>query len=132
MTIGTAIKIVDELKPNTYSEVMKVQWLSRLDGFIHREILSTHEDNPLVSEDNPDGSFAGYTADTNQDTELLVPFPYDEDVYNFYLQARIDNANGETNKYNQSISLYNSAITLFQNYWNREHTPLKKGQRFRF
>lgn len=132
MDIRTIIDIVDRLKPNTYPDIAKIQWLSKLDGQIHREIFATHEGNPLITEDNPEGSFEGYNADTDLETELLVPFPYDEDVYASYLQAKIDQENSEIAKYNQNIALYNTAISSFQNYWNREHMPIKAGHRFRF
>lgn len=132
MDIGTIIKIVDNLKPNAYPDIAKIQWLSKLDGQIAKEILATHEDNPLITEENPTGAFEGYVSDTPLDTKLLIPYPYDEDVYCFYLQAKIDQENSEINKYNQSISLYNAAISSFQNMWNREHRPIKKGMRFKF
>ena len=32
MTISDAITMVDALRPNQYSQDMKIRWLSRLDG----------------------------------------------------------------------------------------------------
>lgn len=132
MTIGQAIQLVDRLKPNSYSDALKISWLSKLDGQINIEIFRTHEGNPLITEENETGEFTGYVPDSPQDTELLVPFPYDEDVYSYYLQARIDQENAEIAKYNQSIALYNSAINAFQSAWNRTHLPLCSGTHFRF
>ena len=66
------------------------------------------------------------------DTELLIPYPYDEDIYNYFLQANMDKENGETAKYNQSITLYNNAFLAFQNYYNRTHLPIGGGSRFVF
>ena len=124
MTIAEAITLVDKLKPNQYPETLKVKWLSKLDGQIFKEVFSTHEGNPLTA-------FNGYD-EAPQDTELLVPYPYDEDIYNYFLQAQIDKENGEITKYNQSITLYNNAFLAFQNWYNRTHLPLPKGTRFRF
>lgn len=124
MTIAEAISLVDKLKPNQYTEVMKKNWLSKLDGLVFKEVFQTHEDNPVES-------FEGYE-EAGMETELLIPYPYDEDIYNYFLQASMDKENGETAKYNQSITLYNNAFLTFQNYYNRTHKPISSGTRFIF
>lgn len=124
MTIKEAIDLVDKLKPNQYPFTLKAKWLSKLDGMLFREVFMTHEGCPMEV-------FAGYD-DAPSEQELLVPYPYDEDVYNYFLQAQIDKENGETGKYNQSITLYNTACFNFQSWYNRTHKPLSGGSRFRF
>ena len=124
MTIQGAITNVDRLKPNQYTDTMKVKWLSKLDGQIYKEVFLTHEGNEVKA-------FNGYD-DAAQDTVLLVPYPFDEDIYTYFLQAQIDKENGEMGKYNQNITLYNNAYRNFQNDYNRTHMPLPKGTRFRF
>ena len=124
MKVSEAISLVDKLKVNQYSETMKIGWLSKLDGQIFKEIFLTHEGNSIET-------FDGYD-ETSQEQELLVPYPYDEDVYNYFLQAQIDKENGETARYNQSITLYNNAFLAFQNWYNRTHMPISKGTRFVF
>ena len=123
MTIKEAIDLVDKLKPNQYSENLKIKWLSKLDGQIYKEVFLTHEGNPVEN-------FVGYD-EASQETELLVSYPY-EDIYNYFLQAQIDKENGEIAKYNQSITQYNNAFLAFQNYYNRTHMPLPSGTRFKF
>lgn len=122
MTILEAINRVDSTKPNSYTQVEKVDWLSSLDGIIKSEIIDTHEGGEDVV-------FDGYDADTSLDTELLVPAPHD-DIYIRWLEARIDYANGEYGKYNNSLTAYNDAYTLYANYYNRKHMP--KGKKFKF
>lgn len=124
MTIAEAISLVDKLKPNQYTEDMKKKWLSKLDGLVFKEVFQTHEDNPIES-------FEGYE-EAGMETELLIPYPYDEDIYNYFLQASMDKENGETAKYNQSITLYNNAYLMFQNFYNRTHKPISSGTRFIF
>jgi hypothetical protein len=63
-------------------------------------------------------------------TVLLVPAPYD-DVYLRWLEARIDYANGEYGKYNNSLTAYNDAYSLFERYYNRNNMPILKGK-FKF
>lgn len=120
MTINEAIEMVDRLKPNQYEHEQKVGWLSKLDGMIYEEIISTHEGNELES-------FEGYK-NASPDTELLVKYPYDEDVYNYFLQAQIDKENGEMSKFNQSITLYNNSYKIFSDAYTRKHrfiTPVE-------
>ena len=124
MTIKEAIDLVDKLKPNQYPFTLKVKWLSKLDGMIFKEVFLTHEGCTM-------GAFEGYD-NALQEQELLVPYPYDEDVYNYFLQAQIDKENGEIAKYNQSITLYNTAYFNFRNWYIRTHQPLSGGTRFRF
>lgn len=124
MNISDAIYLVDKLKPNQYSTDIKTGWLSKLDGQIFKEVFLTHADSPIESFDGYDGS--------DLEQELLVPYPYDEDIYNYFLQAQIDKENGETAKYNQSITLYNNAFHAFQAWYNRTHLPIPTGQRFLF
>lgn len=124
MNISEAISLVDKLKPNSYTLDVKLGWLSKLDGQIFTEVFKTHEGCPIEE-------FTGYDGkDIKQ--ELLVPYPFDEDIYNYFLQAQIDRENGETAKYNQSITLYNNAYHAFQGWYNRNHVPIPSGQRFIF
>ena len=122
MKLIEAINRIDVLKPNSYSQGEKIQWLSNLDGIIKREIIDTHEGGEAVT-------FNGYTENTNLTTELLVPAPYD-DVYLRYLEMQIDYANGEYGKYNNSMAMYDTAYSNFQRFYNRTHMP--KGTKFKF
>jgi hypothetical protein len=124
MTIKEAIDLVDKLKPNQYPFELKVKWLSKLDGQIFKELFMTHEGCPA-------DTFAGYD-NASPHCELLVPYPYDEDIYSHFLQAQIDKENAETAKYNQSITLYNTAYYSFASWYNRTHKPVQVGARFRF
>ena len=116
MTILEAINTVDGQKFNTYTTVEKLAWLSRLDSLVKRMIIDTHEGWESVS-------FGGYDDKTPMDTELLVPEPFDE-IYLLWLEARIDYANGEYDKYNNSITMYNAAYDAYANYYNRNNMPL--------
>lgn len=124
MTIHEAVEMVDRLKPNQYDQEQKVKWLSKLDGMIFREVISTHADSTVEEFKGYDNAFP--------DTEMLVPYPYDEDVYNYFLQMQIDKENGEMAKYNQSATLYNNAYKIFCDWYNRTHLPIPANAQFRF
>ena len=119
MTIDRAIKLADTLQPNPYPRDMKLRWLGKLDGRIFHEVLACHADCPI-------SDFHGYD-NAGGDTLLLVPYPYDEDLYISFLQAQIDRENGETARYNRSVTLYNSAFRAFQNHYHRSHLPVGCG-----
>ncbi len=122
MTIIEAINITDNLKHNTYSQSDKVKWLSRLDSMVKRLVIDTHEGGEGVS-------FTGYSDDTDTSTELLIPEPFDE-AYLRWLEAQIDYTNGEYNKYNNSIDMFNTIWKEFQDHYNRTHMP--KGTSLKF
>ena len=122
MTIMGAINHIDAVKPNGYSQTEKINWLSTLDGIVKAEIIDTHEGGESIA-------FKGYDAMTNLTTELLIPHPYD-DVYIKWLEAQIDYANGEYNKYNNTITVYNKAFSDFERAYNRKHMPI--GNKFKY
>lgn len=122
MTLIEAINTINNLKPNTYGHTDKVKWLSVLDGIIKAEIIDTHEGAEEVT-------FDGYDEDADLSTVLLVPAPYDS-IYLRWLEAQIDYANGEYDRYNNAVQAYNDAYSAFRNYYNRTHMP--KGKKFKF
>ena len=124
MTISQAIERIDSLKQNTYNIDDKIEWLSRLDSMVKRLIIDVHEGGEYVS-------FNGYTASENLDTELIIPAPFDE-AYLLWLESMINYYNGEYDKYNSSILMYQVAYEKFENYYRRNHMPKSRGARFIF
>ena len=127
MTIQEAIRLVDKLKPNQYDAQTKRSWLSKLDGMIWKELFLTHYG---LTPEQVQAGFPGYD-EADMDTELLVPYPYCEDVYNYYLQSMVDRENMEIAKYNQSAAMYNNAYKSFVDYYNRTHRPIPHRSEFR-
>ena len=117
MKIIEAINKIDALKPNNYSQEDKIKWLSTLDGIIKNEIIDTHEGGSDIV-------FNGYDI-SSLETELLVPPPYDE-IYIKWLEAQINYNIGEIGKYNNSMSMFNSAYSTYERYYNRTHMPIEK------
>ena len=119
MTIDQAIKLADTLQPNAYPRDMKLRWLAMLDGRIFNEIWAVHEDCPF-------NDFGDY--DSAEGTmPLLVPAPYDEDVYRHFLCSRMDLENGETARYNCSVTLFNNALEAYKKHYCRIPLPLSQG-----
>ena len=124
MKISEAISTVDALKPNTFTVEDKVGWLSTLDHRVKTQILEPHEGS------EPD-FFYGYESVLDQETELLVPAPYDE-MYLRWLEAMIDYHNSEDGRYNNAITLFNNAYEGYKKHYTRTHMPISHGNRFVF
>jgi len=114
MTIGQAIDRIDSLKHNIYSRSHKIEWLSRLDALVKAQIIDTCEGGGEP--------FAGYDDDTDLGAPLLVCAPFDE-IYLRWLEAQMDYANGEYDRYNNAITMFQSAFDSFSNFYRRNHMP---------
>ena len=121
MKIIEAINRIDSLKRNTYTQSDKVAWLSTLDALV-KAVIDAHEGGENVT-------FNGYDDSTDLNTELLAPAPYDE-IYLRWMEAQIDYNNGEYDKYNNSVEMWNTAFEDYKNYYNRTHMP--KGKKFKY
>ena len=122
MTIIEAINRLDKIKPNGYDQSDKVTWLSELDGMVKQEVTDTHEGGEDIS-------FTGYDATTPLDTVLLIPSPYDSS-YLDWLSAKIDFADGEYARYNNSMTRFNDTFLAFSRFYNRKYMP--KGAKFKY
>ena len=126
MTVGEILAMVDEIKPNTFDENLKITWLSELEGRIFNDIVLTHE-HELV--DDGEGNmieptFAGYD-ETSENEEVIAPDTY-ADLYRHYLFAQMDYSNGETDRYSNSVIMFNSSYQQFSNWYNSTHKPIQK------
>ena len=117
MTIKDCIDIVDSLKPNQYTMKEKVMWLSFIEEIIINDVLKTHE-----GYDGRYDLFEGYSEDKLSVT-LIVQSPYDR-LYTAYLKMKIDEENGEVNRYNNSMVMFNSYMSEYRKHYNKTHMPL--------
>lgn len=117
MRIEECINRVDATKPNQYGMDEKIRWLSILDASIKSDIIDMYEQTETEE-------FTGYTPE-DLATELIVPFPHDE-LYVAYLKAKIDEANGEAARYNNSASTFNGLLLEYSKHYNKTHTPKRK------
>ena len=116
MTINDVLAEIDEVKPSQYDASLLIKWISKIEGQIVNEIINTHEGGMM--------EFNGYTENDSAET-LIVPDAY-ADLYKYYLYAMIDYANGETDRYANSMIMFNSAYQDFAAYYNRNHMPISR------
>ncbi len=115
---------MDKLLYNTYTAAEKAVWLSKLDAMVMEQIIKPHEGGEEVT-------FSGYTGDTDGQTCLLVPEPYDE-MYLRWLEAQIHYCNGEFTRYNNAITLFNTEYISYAASYARKHLPKGGNRRFAF
>ena len=123
MKIIEAINQINSLKPNTYSDTQKIQWLSQLESMVKRLVIDTHEGGEQIP-------FDGFAEDTDPVTVLFMPAPFDM-AYLYWLEAKIHYANEDIDMYNSAILMFNAAFTGYKEDYHRNHAAKDHG-RFRF
>ena len=119
MTVLKAIHELDSLRPNSYSQEQKIQWLDRLDSFIRSSILSRYPEAKadLLNLGDPE-------------RELLMKDPYDE-AYLYWLLSRIHYFNEEIDRYNAAVRLFRAGFEDYQRDLLQKQMPENPGL-FRF
>ena len=121
MTIKQALEELEYLHGTAVKADTATAWLSRLDGLVNSQL---HFGRSLYRQD-----FSGYAADTDPDTGLLVPAPYDG-IYGAYLARQLYDALGEIPRCNNAAAQYNAALGAYMDYLTRRY-PVESGQQLR-
>lgn len=113
MTIGKVIRLADALKPNAIGREQKYQYINEVEGLVQSEVML------LVSDD-----IVTYDCDATgaDDTVLLVKPPHDK-LYIAYIVAMIDFANGEYNKYANTIEQFNTYYAEYHRWYFKHFHP---------
>lgn len=112
-TILEIIQRVDACKPNAFTQVQKAAWIAALDGRIAVDVFLM---------DISETATLRYDRMDTLEIEPLVAFPHD-DIYDLWLQAKIDFANGEYNKYQNTMALYNECYGNFVRWFSSVYEP---------
>ena len=110
-TLSGVITQVDDIKPNAFSHVSMTAWLNECEGLVQTEVFLWAREQVIVY---------SYTADSA--AELRVQPPHDK-LYWTYLCAMIDFANGEYNKYQNTMQLFNSYFGEFMRWFAANYRP---------
>lgn len=95
MTYYDCIRDIDRIEPNAYETEDKIRWIREIEGKVWTDLFLMQ----------PIGFHVDDMADLAQQ-ELSIPAPYDK-VYHAYLQAKIHYANGEYDRYTNSMAMFN-------------------------
>lgn len=111
MTVSQIIRIVDDIKPNAFTNETKTAWLNEVEGMVQTEVFLFAPVEVIQ-----------YDYAKDQDTVLLVDPPHDK-LYQAYLTARVDFANGEYNKYQNTMQMFNSFFGEFMRWYALNYRP---------
>ena len=111
MTLGEVIAYTDAIKPNAFSNEEKTRWMNRVEGMVQTEIFLF---NPV--------DVVQYDYEADKDRQLLVNPPHDK-LYEPYLAASIDFANGEYDKYQNSMQMFNAFYGEFMRWYADNYQP---------
>lgn len=111
MTITQVIEYCDRVKPNAFDEAQKVAWINDVEGFVQTNIHILEPEDMIM-----------YEWPEDQNTQLLVQEPHSK-IYRAYVSAMIDYENGEFNKYQNSMELYNEFLGEYINWYAGRYRP---------
>lgn len=111
MRVKDVLEYIDEIKPHPYSEKILTRWLSDCEGMVQTQVM-------LLA---PVEQFT-YSYPEDEETVLLVNPPFDK-LYPSYLSAMIDYANGEYNKYANTMQMFNSEFSEFMRWFANTYRP---------
>lgn len=110
-TLISAIEMADDIKPNAFGNETKTAWINEAEGIIQSEVML------IATED-----ITTYDYERDANTELIARPPYDK-LYYMYLLAMIDFANGEYDRYGNSMAMFNSALNDFTAWYSMRYSP---------
>ena len=110
-TLKSVISMVDSIKPNAFDDEAKTAWINECEGLVQTEVLLWASDEIIT-----------YTYEWDQEKTLLVRPPHDK-IYWTYLSAMIDFANGEYNKYQNTMQMFNSFFGEFMRWFAQNYRP---------
>ena len=133
MTANKVIESVDSIRPNPYSEKVKLRWINELDGLVKRlvfqwdekflqEVEAQYKNEEITEEAYKEiiNKTKPYIYPDDMDKELLIPSPFD-DVYQLFLEAKIDYYNREYGNYNNSATMFEAQFNEYKKAYIREH-----------
>ena len=107
-TIKKIVELADQLRENAFPLALKVAWIAELEALIALEVMKLD-----VSELEQ----FQYDPETDLETQPLVRFPHDN-IYHYWLCAKIDAENGEYDRYQNTMQLYNGAYLAYRTWFS--------------
>lgn len=112
-TIQEIIERVDDIKPNAFTQKTKMAWVAELDGKIAADVMIMN----II-----DIRQLSYVYPDDLQSTPLVEFPHDS-IYDLWLCAKIDFANGEYSKYQNSMEQFNAHYGNFVRWFAAAYEP---------
>lgn len=111
MVLRDIIRMVDEIRPNAFSEPVKTAWVNEAEGLVQTDVFLLNIEEVTF-----------YKWPENAETELLVKPPHDK-LYLSYLSAMICYANGEYNRYANEMQMFNAHFGEYMRWFTETYAP---------
>lgn len=111
MKLKQVIDLVDGIEPNGYGYDVKTTWINEVEGMVQTDVMLRAIEDIDV-----------YDWTDDQQTVLLVKPPHDK-LYRFYLQAMIQLANAEYDRYQNTMTVFNAVWGEFVRWFSRTVYP---------
>ena len=122
MTVRELIGYVTAVKGREFPPEVYDVWLNEVEGMVQTRIhLIPDEAVVRLVRDAED-------PDAFDDTVLSVPFPYDK-LYAPYIEARVDFANGEYDRYENSMAMFEQFFTEYMAHYAQTVRPADRRKR---
>lgn len=112
MTLSEALERIKKQKPSALTDDELIAEVNQLEAVVQQEIFD------FLFED-----IRQYTVE-DMEEELLIYKPFDE-VYTFYVAAKIDSINEEYNSYNANMAFFNNRYKDFRAHHRRNNKDVK-------
>lgn len=119
MNIIELINIVDKVKPNPFTNDVKVAWINEVGIMITEQILSKYDDKENFK------SYKKYDYRYDMERELKFADEF-SDVYINYMMAKIDFYTAEYGRYNNSVALFETSFNELAKMVRRNNKPISK------
>jgi len=117
MTINEILERVDRNNPNAFDKATKTGWIAQLDGKIALDVMLM---------DIAETEQFRYRIPEALEMTPLVGFPHD-DLYELWLNVKIHAAQGETERYQNALLLYNAAYKNYVRWFAHTYAPAQDG-----
>ena len=114
MTLKECVDFVDAVEPNAYTEEQKTVWVGECEGQVYLDVLL-----------KPETEVPALDYEEDKDKALFAPAPHDR-IYRDYLQARIHFANGEYDRYQNAMAVFNAGWGDFVRWYARVYAPAER------
>lgn len=109
MNATQVLEQADLLCPNQYTQEQKLQWLGELEGRIYADVLLAQPEKLAEME----GKWQ---------SDLKVRWPH-TDLYVHWMLAKIHQANGEVELYQNRMESFNASYQNYVNWYIRNYDP---------
>ena len=122
MKIGELIAYVTAVKGREFPPEVYDVWLNEVEGLVQTRVhLIPDEAVVRLVRDAED-------PEAFNETVLSAPFPYDK-LYAPYIEAKIDFANGEYDRYENSMAMFDQFFTEYMAHYAQVYRPADRRKR---